>query len=261
MKSVISFMLCFLWIVLMIQPVGSEQAYKETSLRNTGWIQGHVKHSSTDLQVPALEVNRDADICGKKTRTIEAVSIGSDRSLRNAVVYLQDISSGKAFTLPAAPPSLIQKGCTFSPHVQVLPPLSSLKIVNDDQILHSIHAYQFPLESKFVIYPNSISYPANTLFNIAMVAQRKESFQQLGQPGIVKFVCDAGHYWMTAYAVVLPHPYAVVVDQEGTFQLRDVPPGNYVLKCWHEYFGIQEKKITVKENQPAVVDFEFTESL
>lgn len=255
------FAFCFLCILGLIQPALAEQSYKQTSLRNTGWIQGHVRHNSDAMQVPELEVNRDADICGKKSRVIEAVNVGSDHALRNAVVYINEISAGKAFSLPGTPPSLVQQQCTFSPHVQVLPPSSSLKIINSDQILHSIHAYQFPLGSKFVIYPNSISYPANTLFNVAMVAQRKESFQQLGQPGIVKFVCDAGHYWMTAYAVVLPHPYAVVVDQEGNFQLRDVPPGEYVLKCWHEYFGMQEKKITVKENQPTDVDFEFTESL
>jgi len=112
-----------------------------------------------------------------------------------------------------------------------------------------------------VLYPNSITTPATTLFNIAMVAQRKESFQQLGGPGIVKAVCDAGHYWMTAYFVVMPHPYFAKVDEDGNYTIEDVPPGKYTVVSWHEFFGTQEKEIQVKENQPVTADFTYSTEL
>ena len=255
-KSILFFLL-----VGVLSLNAQEGKYSPVKLNQKGWIKGRVVHSNKTLEMPKLEVDRDAKICGSESRGIEAVDIGPDGALRNAVVYLQGITSGKQFVLPAKPPALMQERCNFTPHVQLVPAFSSIRITNTDQILHTVHAFQFGLGQKFVLYPNSISYPAKTLFNIAMVASRKETFQQLGDPGIVKVVCDAGHYWMTAYFVVMPHPYFAKVDSDGSYILEDVPPGKYTLVCWHEYFGTQEKEVVVKENQPASVDFLYTEEL
>lgn len=260
MKLRLLSVLLLISLALFLPLNATEAKYKVIKLLNSGWVKGHVTHAK-QLDVPNLEVDRDAGICGKESRKIEAVDIGTDGALRNAVVYLKAVTMGKDFILPAAPPMLTQERCDFKPHVQVVAPLSSIKILNTDSILHSVHAFQFPFGSKFVIYPNSISYPAHTIFNIAMVAQRKESYQQLNGPGIVKFVCDAGHYWMTAYAVVMSHPYFAKVEDDGSYSLDGVPPGKYTVVSWHEYFGTQEKEIVVKENQPTVADFQYTEEL
>ncbi len=258
-----------LWIWVFTVLIGAfffslnadEIKYKPTKVLFEGWIKGRVTHSPGQLDIPSLEVTYDTKACGSEARKIEAVDIGPDGALRNAVVYLKSISSGKAFNLSGTPPTLVQAKCHYEPHVMVVPPMTSLKITNEDGIIHSVHAFYFDYGRKFVIYPNSITYPAHTLFNIAMVGSRKEAFEQLNTPGIVKFICDAGHYWMTAYAVVMDHPYFVKVNDDGTYMLDTVPPGKYTLVCWHEYFGTKEQTVTVKENQPAVVDFVYTEGL
>ncbi len=255
------------WLLLLIGPMfliraeADETKYRPTKLLYKGWIKGKVTHTQTGLEIPKLEVNRDTKACGPESRMIQAVDIGPGGGLRNAVVYLKSISAGKNFVMPAEPPVLTQDRCDYQPHLQLVPPMSSIKITNADNILHSVHAFWFPLGSKFVIYPNSVTYPAHTLFNIAMVAQRKESFQQLGNPGIVKFICEAGHYWMTAYAVVMSHPYFAGVDADGNYLLEDVPPGKYTLVSWHEYFGVKEQLVQVKENQPAEANFVYSDEL
>jgi hypothetical protein len=256
--------LCFLLIVtgLFLSPIdGAETKYKTIKFLNKGWIKGHVAHNNRGLEIPKLEVNRGVQTCGGDQRQIQAVHVTSDGSLLNSVVYLKEISAGKDFVLKGEPPVLNQNHCDFEPHVQLVPPMSSIKITNQDNLLHSVHAFWFPLGSKFVLYPQSVTYPAKTLFNIAMVAQRKESFQQLGGPGIVKFICEAGHYWMTAYMIVTPHPYFAKVDSQGNYVIEDVPPGKYTLVSWHEYFGVKEQPIQVKENQPAVANFTYSEEL
>ena len=249
-------------LVLFFLPLNAtESTYRATKLINKGWIKGRVTHTKPSFEIPLLEVNRDASTCGQNPRKIQAVEIGPDGGLHNAVVYLKEISAGKDFVLSANPPVLRQNHCDFEPHVQLVPPRSSIKITNEDQILHSVHAFWFPMETKFVLYPDSVTYPAKTLFNIAMVAQRKESFQQLGAAGIVKFICEAGHYWMTAYVIVTPHPYYALVDSQGNYTLEDVPPGKYTLVSWHEYFGTKEHPVEVKQNQPVQVNFAYSDEL
>ena len=129
----------------------TESTYRATKLLNKGWIKGRVTHTKPSFEVPLLEVNRDAATCGENSRKIQAVEIGSDGSLHNAVVFLKEIAAGKKFVLSATPPVLQQNHCDFQPHVQLVPPRSSIKITNEDKILHSIHAFSFPLETKFVL--------------------------------------------------------------------------------------------------------------
>jgi Carboxypeptidase regulatory-like domain len=39
---------------------------------------------------------------------------------------------------------------------------------------------------------------------------------------------------MSAYVVVTETPYFATTDKDGKFVLKDVPPGKYSLKVWHE---------------------------
>jgi len=261
MKSKLSILVILAVIAYFLPSDAIEGKYRVIKLMSKGWIKGRVSHSNPNLEMPKLEVTRDAHSCGSEPRKIQAVSLSTDGGLQNSVVYIKDISAGKDFTIHGEPPVLKQNHCDFEPHVQIVPAMSSIKIENNDSLLHSVHAFAFPYGSKFVLYPSSVTYPAKTLFNIAMVAQRKESFQQLGGQGIVKFICEAGHYWMTAYAVVMSNPYFVKVEDDGSYKIEDVPPGKYTLVSWHEYFGTKEIPIVVKENQPAQADFVYSEEL
>lgn len=254
---VIPIITAFTW-----QGVTEEMKYRVTDVKTSGWIKGKVSYVNKNLKIPDMDsAGLNPKVCGDGPRKIEAINVGPNGELRNVVVYLKDINAGKEFKLGIKPPELAQTHCDFEPHVQVVPPFSSLRILNNDNTLHGVHAFQNALGTKFVLFPHSIAYPAHTLFNIAMVAERKESFQQLGDPGVVKFICEAGHNWMTAYVVVLPHPYFSKVDSEGNFSIPDVPIGKYTLVAWHEYFGTLESQIEVKANQPVVNDFLYKEAL
>jgi hypothetical protein len=39
---------------------------------------------------------------------------------------------------------------------------------------------------------------------------------------------------MNAEMMVVPHPYYAVTDENGRFELTDVPPGDYEVVAWHE---------------------------
>lgn len=71
---------------------------------------------------------------------------------------------------------------------------------------------------------NAIS--ANDSMGIKLIYKQAER-----EPFPVK--CDL-HAWMSAYHLVLNHPFAAVSDTEGNFKIENLPAGNYQFKVWHE---------------------------
>ena len=51
------------------------------------------------------------------------------------------------------------------------------------------------------------------------------------------------HSWMHAYIGVMPHPYFAVTGAGWTFELTNLPPGDYTIAVWHEKLGNQEKQV------------------
>src|SRR4026207_2053867 len=98
--------ICFLllFVSFFLSMDASESKYRVTKLYNKGWIQGHVSHTHPGLEIPKLEVARDVSTCGSDARAIQAVQIGQDGALQNAVVFLKQIEAGKPFTLAGEPP-------------------------------------------------------------------------------------------------------------------------------------------------------------
>ena len=40
--------------------------------------------------------------------------------------------------------------------------------------------------------------------------------------------------WMQAFVFVLDHPFFATTDASGRFEIRGLPPGEYVFRAWHE---------------------------
>jgi hypothetical protein len=62
---------------------------------------------------------------------------------------------------------------------------------------------------------------------------------------------------MFGFMMAPKHPYAVVVGDDGSFDLGDIPPGQYTLKAWHPRFGIKKAKITVADGGTVETNFTF----
>ena len=59
---------------------------------------------------------------------------------------------------------------------------------------------------------------------------------------------------MTAFVGVVTHPYFAVTDRHGEFSIRNIPPGTYTLKTWHEQFGERSQPVTVRPGVGATLD-------
>src|SRR3989338_7992758 len=117
-----------------------------------------------------------------------------------------------------------------------------LQIINSDATLHNVHAFA----------KNSPE------FNLGMPMKGMKLEKTFSNPEImVKMKCDV-HPWMTGYIGVLSHPFFAVTDDQGTFKIENLPPGEYTIEAWHETYGIQTQKITVSDGAPPAIDFKFS---
>ena len=174
----------------------------------------------------------------------EDVVVGSNGALGNVVVYISDGVSG-SFTPPATTATLEQKGCVYQPHVLAVQANQKVKIVNSDGTTHNIH----PLPQ------NNREWNKSQPPGMQPV---EESFPR--EEIAIPVKCNV-HPWMKSYIAVFKHPYFAVTAKDGSFDIRNLPPGNYTLQAWHEKFGTQTKKITVGPGSPGKVDFVFKSPL
>jgi len=68
--------------------------------------------------------------------------------------------------------------------------------------------------------------------------------------------CDV-HPWMRSYIAVLNHPFFAVTKEDGTYEIKGLPPGEYEIEAWHEKLKNQTQKVTVKDGEKAKADFTY----
>jgi hypothetical protein len=62
---------------------------------------------------------------------------------------------------------------------------------------------------------------------------------------------------MHAFIGVVDNPYFAVTGADGSFEIPNLPPGDYVIEAWHETLGTQEQKITVLPQGKTTSSFTF----
>ncbi|MDA8125112.1 MAG: hypothetical protein M0009_08005 [Deltaproteobacteria bacterium] len=219
-----------LWAVCIFLPPAANAAYEEGTVAGGGKITGTVTYNGT---VPMRKIipTKDQEVCGG-VRDEPQVILGDGKKVVDAVVYLKDLTKGKKWEKPKKTPELVNHGCQFVPHVQVVPLGMKLAIVNSDPVLHNTHGFLIK----------------TTLFNVAMPTQGQRVEKPLSRPGVVRVECDA-HGWMLAWIYVADSPYVMQTGKDGAFTLSDVPPGNYTLVVWQEKTGAKEIPVAVKAGE------------
>lgn len=205
-------------------------------------VVGKVKFTGQVPQPSKLSMNADPTCA--KLHSGPAMSqeflTGSDNTLGNVIVFISDGLAGRTFDVPAEAVTFEQKGCEYAPHVVALRANQKLKMVNSDNTTHNIH----PLPANNREWNKA--EPAGTTM--------EESFPR--EEIAIPVKCNV-HPWMKSYVAVFKHPYFAVTSKDGSFQLPNLPPGEYTVEAWHEKLGTMTQKITVAAGETKALDFTF----
>src|SRR6266478_9213695 len=131
-------------VVLLSASFCTAQAssYRVIPVDNGGAIKGSVKwQGPLPRLVPSL-LNKDPQICdpdGQKRRDLERLIVGANGGVANTVVFLKDVTQGKAMDLPEARQALNQRTCRYEPHVLLVPGNGTVHLRSSDPILHTVH--------------------------------------------------------------------------------------------------------------------------
>jgi plastocyanin len=209
-----------------------------------GIITGSIKLEGTPPKAEIIRMNSDP-VCMRlhegKNPTTEYFIVGEGNGLANVFVYVKEGLGNLTFDPPTTPVVLDQKGCTYHPHVFGIQVGQPLEILNSDPTLHNIHAVP----------------KVNQEFNTGQPIQgMKFQHRFTAREVMVPFKCDV-HGWMNAYAGVLDHPYFAVTGPDGKFELKNVPPGKYLIEAWHEKLGTTTQQVELGAKETKEVSFTF----
>ena len=206
-----------------------------------GAIAGVVAFKGSVPKLPPLDMTQDP-ACPPDPQASDAVVVRNGR-LVNVFVYIKN-GNGIEWTREAAatPVVLDQKGCRYAPHVLGLVVGQPLKILNSDNALHNIH----PMPK------------ANTESNESQMPRGQPIIKSFSHPELMIPVQCNQHPWMKMYINVMEYPFFAVTGDDGSFQIKNLPPGEYALVAIHEKFGEQTMQVTVPAKQTAHAEFAFS---
>ena len=201
----------------------------------SGTIKGAATFSGERHPLALHKTGKYKKACGPEVPNETLIT--HNKGIKNVVFSLY----GKNLESTAGKYHLDQKQCRYEPHVLAMPVDSELKIHISDPFNHNIHTYSFD----------------NDPINIMFTPNQEAYSQEMEEAEIIKVECDL-HSWMTAWIVVTPNSYSAISEGNGTFEIDDVPPGNYKLTAWHETLGSLTKDITIKGDDVNII-FDFIE--
>jgi plastocyanin len=187
----------------------------------------------------AGKLHREADPFCAKTPMNDPAMDGKAGHLSNVWVHIS--KGAKDSAAPGDVVEMDQKNCMYTPRMTTAVVGQKIQAKNGDPVLHNVHTY----------------LGASTLFNKGMPNDKAAPIETSATgEGMMKWKCDV-HPWMRGYIGVSKNNLQTVSKEDGSFTIKDVPPGKYTVEAWHEKFGTKTQEVTVEAGKSAKVTFSF----
>jgi hypothetical protein len=208
-----------------------------TKVEGWGTLKGRVVFEGNapepKVEIEKGKASKDPTVCAVNAPIVsqKLVVNPKNKGVKNAIVYIpQPTAVNKEAESEAKGRTVLfdQKGCVFDPHVLAVMEKSPVTVKSSDPVGHNVNI-KLPNNQK------NFTVPANgtTVFQ-TQAAERA--------PGQV--VCDI-HTWMTSWWYVSKNPYYAVTDDDGNFEIKNVPAGAQKVVVWAE--SVHPKLVANKE--------------
>lgn len=231
------------------QPAGEPSSSASSGLKaatisidaaTAGAITGVVSLKGLPPKMKPLDMTADPG-CPTGPQPAEVVLANAGK-LANVFVYVKEGLPLGTFAVPSEPVVLDQKGCRYIPHMMGIMAGQPLKITNTDTADHNIH-----------------DMPSNNqAFNQSQMPTDKPITKTLSNAEMMIPVQCNQHPWMRAYINVMAHPYFAVSAVDGSYEIKNLPPGEYTLAAVHEKFGEQTMKVKVAPKETVKAPFVYS---
>ena len=225
------------WVLVLGFTVPA-MAYEAIEVGNGGSVKGKVIVAGKGPQDETIKIDKDVEVCGV-SQPAHKYEISDKGEVQSAFVIVEDVQKGKA--APKQDLAIENKECHFEPHVGVAYLGAQFVVKNSDPIFHNTK----------LLLPTG-----QTVYNLAFPKQGQVIQKPVTKMGFINVQCNA-HKWMCAYVYASEHPYVAVTGKDGSFEIKDLPPGRYTLKIWHEGLGEQKKTIEVAAGKATEVTVQY----
>jgi hypothetical protein len=231
---------------LVLVGVGTFVIDQKASAAGEGKITGTVKFDGPAPHMRGIDMSKDP-YCAKAHANdpaqMQTVVVGKSGGLENVVLYISEGLSGDAANVKSnAVPVFDQKNCLYTPHVLPMEVNEEFKVTTSDQTAHNIHPEPNPLTG-------------NIPWNQSQPPGAPPVVKSWKTPEMIHVKCNI-HPWMSGWFAVVKGPYAIT-DENGSYTIENLPPGNYTVTAWQESLPAQTQKVTVAAGKPGTADFTF----
>jgi hypothetical protein len=188
----------------------------------TGWatVKGQFIYDGDPPQMPPYNVDKEHNICsvnGQIPLQETLLVDGSSKGIKNVAIYLRDASRVHDSAKPRTEPVVFdQEHCVFKTHLLGSTVGETIELKNSDPTGHNTNLI-------------------GTGFNPSIPAGGSLTYKvQKEQAVPIKVVCSI-HPWMVAHMLMRKNPYYAVTDDQGRFEIANVPAGEPLeFQVWHE---------------------------
>ena len=171
--------------------------------------------------------------------TNQSLVVGNNHGLKNVLIYLKKKPAKYTVVVPKTAVEFANENCMFVPRMLPVIVNRTIQITNKDKTNHNTHTN--PLENE----------PINPIITFG----KSMDFQYRVKEQLpVKITCDI-HGWMLGWHLPLDHEFFAVTKSDGSFEIKNLPAGNYEFVVWHELSGYLKRRLKVSIKAGETNDF------
>ena len=207
---------------------GKKAASANQKADGWGTLKGTITLAGDIPTLPAVTIEKDVEVCKEHASVNETLLVNSgNRGIKNVFVYLGKKPDEVHPDLVEASDAVVdfdQKNCVFLTHAVAMHVDQDLNLLNSDPVSHNTRIQ------------GGSSGEANPLLPAGADPQKFKFNRKTRNP--VPISCNI-HPWMKSYVLAQDHPYFAVTDENGAFEIPNLPSGIALdLRVWHEASGL-----------------------